>query len=309
MSRNLFWLNDEQWARIEVHLPTDVRGVERVDDRRVISGIVHVLKSGCRWCDCPQAYGPPTTIYNRFVRWARRGVWENLFRELAGNGRAADTQMIDSTHVKAHRSASGGKGGSRSRLYRHALRQAGAKLPRLCLLGRRSCMVDLMSPDPSQLTRENEDRKWRRDRALEAYSEVIKAVEGVRNAADIAYFIEECGTEEHRKQIRVVGDKLAELLRVGQSAMLVAPTAVNVPMKMLREHMGEVAQKSNDCPKIENSERKAIMLKFSQPLSLFLSEARNDVGVHSSLYSVDTTKTQQCSSGRFEVSRKTTCAA
>ena len=116
MSRNLFWLSDEQWARIEAHLPRDVRGVERVDDRRVISGIVHVLKSGCRWCDCPEAYGPPTTIYNRFVRWARRGVWENLFRELAGSGRAADTQMIDSTHVKAHRSASGGKGGSRNRL-------------------------------------------------------------------------------------------------------------------------------------------------------------------------------------------------
>src|SRR5947207_4534780 len=62
------------------HLPTDVRGVERVDDRRVISGIVHVLKSGCRWCDCPAEYGPPATIYNRFVRWARRGIWESLFR-------------------------------------------------------------------------------------------------------------------------------------------------------------------------------------------------------------------------------------
>ena len=91
--------------------------VERVDDRRVISGIVHVLKSGCRWCDCPEAYGPYTTIYNRFVRWARRGIWDNLFRELAGNGRSADTQMIDSTHVKAHRSAAGGKGGNRNRLW------------------------------------------------------------------------------------------------------------------------------------------------------------------------------------------------
>jgi hypothetical protein len=55
--RNLFWLSDEQWKRIGPHLPTDVRGVERVDDRRVISGIVHVLKSGCRWCDCPPDYG------------------------------------------------------------------------------------------------------------------------------------------------------------------------------------------------------------------------------------------------------------
>jgi transposase len=115
VSRNLFWLSDEQWARIEPHLPTDVRGVERADDRRVISGIIHVLRSGCRWSDCPEAYGPHTTVYNRFVRWARRGIWENLFRKLAGAGRSADLQMIDSTHVKAHRSAAGGKGGSKNR--------------------------------------------------------------------------------------------------------------------------------------------------------------------------------------------------
>jgi transposase len=115
MRSNLFWLNDEQWQKIEPLLPQDVRGKERVDDRRVISGILHVLKSGCRWCDCPPEYGPPTTIYNRFVRWARRGVWENLFRTLADQGRSTQTQMIDSTHVKAHRSASGGKGGSRNR--------------------------------------------------------------------------------------------------------------------------------------------------------------------------------------------------
>jgi transposase len=113
MRRNLFWLSDDQWRRIEPHLPTDVRGKERVDDRRVISGILHVLKSGCRWCDCPPEYGPPTTIYNRFVRWAERGVWERLFRELAERGRSTDMQMIDSTHVKAHRSASGAKRGSR----------------------------------------------------------------------------------------------------------------------------------------------------------------------------------------------------
>jgi transposase len=124
MRRNLFWLSDDQWRRIEPHLPTDVRGKDRVDDRRVISGIVHVLKSGCRWCDCPPEYGPPTTIYNRFVRWAERGVWERLFRELAGRGRSRQTQMVDSTYVKAHRSASGGKGGSRTR--RLAAHAAGA---------------------------------------------------------------------------------------------------------------------------------------------------------------------------------------
>jgi transposase len=116
MRRNLFWLNDEQWRQIDPHLPRDVRGKDRVDDRRVISGILHVLKSGCRWCDCPPEYGPPTTIYNRFVRWAERGVWERLFRELAGRGRSTDTQMIDSTYIKAHRSASGAKRGNRRKL-------------------------------------------------------------------------------------------------------------------------------------------------------------------------------------------------
>ena len=109
MRRNLFWLDDKQWGRIQPHLPTDVRGKKRVDDRRVISGIMHVLKSGCRWCDCPPEYGPPTTIYNRFTRWAERGVWERLFRAMADRGRSTDVQMIDSTHIKAHRSASGGK--------------------------------------------------------------------------------------------------------------------------------------------------------------------------------------------------------
>ena len=116
MRRNLFWLSDEQWRQIEPLLPKDVRGKARVDDRRVISGIVHVIKSGCRWCDCPAEYGPPTTIYNRFVRWAQRGIWERLFRELAARGRSTETQMIDATHVKAHRSASGAKRGSRAKL-------------------------------------------------------------------------------------------------------------------------------------------------------------------------------------------------
>ena len=94
MTRNQFWLSDEQWSRIEPHLPTDVRGKERVDDRRVISGIVHVLKIGCRWEDLPPEYGPHTTIYNRFVRWAERGVWQNLFNAVAARGRSTHMQMI-----------------------------------------------------------------------------------------------------------------------------------------------------------------------------------------------------------------------
>jgi len=124
MRRNLFWLGDEQWLMIEPYLPKDVRGKDRVDDRRVISGILHVIKSGCRWCDCPPEYGPPTTIYNRFVRWAERGIWERMFRALAAKGRATDVQMIDSTHIKAHRSASGAKRGNRAK--RLDARAAGA---------------------------------------------------------------------------------------------------------------------------------------------------------------------------------------
>lgn len=124
MRSNLFWLSDEQWSAVQPLLPTDVRGKERVDDRRVISGIIFVIKSGCRWCDCPPEYGPAKTIYNRFVRWAERGVWERLFRALAAKGRSLDVQMIDSTHIKAHRSASGAKRGSKDR--RSAALAAGA---------------------------------------------------------------------------------------------------------------------------------------------------------------------------------------
>src|SRR3546814_6598284 len=65
MSRSLFWLSDEAWLAIEPYLPRNQPGARRVDDRRVISGILHVLKSGCRWCDCPADYGPSTTVYNR----------------------------------------------------------------------------------------------------------------------------------------------------------------------------------------------------------------------------------------------------
>ena len=68
-----FWLDDEQWAAIEPLLPTHQSGAHRKDDRRIISGIIHVLKTGCRWQDCPECYGPPTTIYNRFHRWSARG--------------------------------------------------------------------------------------------------------------------------------------------------------------------------------------------------------------------------------------------
>lgn len=106
-----FWLGSEQFARLEPLLPQDTRGVKRVDDRRVISGIVHVLQSGCRWTDAPAEYGPHKTLYNRFVRWAAKGVWESVFIALAESNGPPAALMLDATHVKAHRCAAGGKGG------------------------------------------------------------------------------------------------------------------------------------------------------------------------------------------------------
>jgi transposase len=111
----VFWLTDEQWSRLAPLLPNDTRGVPRVDDRRVISGIVHVLKSGGRWADAPMVYGPRKTIYNRFVRWAAKGIWLDIFHALAASGGPPAEVLLDSTHAKAHRCAAGGKGGSRAR--------------------------------------------------------------------------------------------------------------------------------------------------------------------------------------------------
>ncbi|MCK1440446.1 IS5 family transposase [Bradyrhizobium sp. 15] len=112
MRKGLFWLNDKQWAQIEPHLPTNQTGPAREDDRRIISGIIHMLQCGARWRDCPSDYGPYTTIYNRFNRWAKRGHWQAIFEALARCGKDRVALSIDSTSIKAHRSASGGKGGS-----------------------------------------------------------------------------------------------------------------------------------------------------------------------------------------------------
>ena len=120
----LFLLSEAQMARLAPLLPDDTRGVPRVDDRRVVSGIVHVLRSGGRWSDAPRAYGPHKTLYNRFVRWAVRGVWEQVFHALAGAGGPPAEVLLDSSTMKAHRCAAGGKGGSGRR--RSASAAAGA---------------------------------------------------------------------------------------------------------------------------------------------------------------------------------------
>lgn len=101
---DLFLLSESQMARIASHFPL-AHGVPRVDDRRVISGIVYVIKHGLQWKDAPKGYGPHKTLYNRFIRWSRLGVFDRIFAGLAGEGPKPERIMIDATHLKAHRTA------------------------------------------------------------------------------------------------------------------------------------------------------------------------------------------------------------
>lgn len=108
---DLFPLSDEVWSAIGQHLPKNQPVARRVDDRRIISGILHVLRVGGRWRDVPAEYGPAKTVYNRYHRWARRRIWHRLFERMAASGTVPQELSIDSTHIKAHRSAQGSKGG------------------------------------------------------------------------------------------------------------------------------------------------------------------------------------------------------
>ena len=70
--RTLFYLSESQLERIKPFFPRS-HGAPRVDDRRVVSGIIYVIKHGLQWKDAPDEYGPHKTLYNRFVRWSRLG--------------------------------------------------------------------------------------------------------------------------------------------------------------------------------------------------------------------------------------------
>ncbi len=94
-------MTELEWNFIRVVLPTKVRGVKRVDDRRVLNGIFYVLRTGCPWRDLPERYGPYTTVYNRFTRWSRAGIWDQIMDAVvdAHNG---DVVMIDGTSIRVH---------------------------------------------------------------------------------------------------------------------------------------------------------------------------------------------------------------
>lgn len=101
---DLIWLSEAQMRRIEPYFPLS-HGIPRVDDRRIVSGIVFVIRNGLRWRDAPAEYGPPKTIYNRYIRWSRLGVFNKIFSALAAKGGKPDQLMIDATHLKAHQTA------------------------------------------------------------------------------------------------------------------------------------------------------------------------------------------------------------
>lgn len=99
-----FDLNDKEWAIVEPLLPTDVRGKARVDDRRVLNGIFYVLRTHCPWRDLPERYGPRMTVYNRFNRWAKRGVWQPVFAALSTKSKDS-LRLIDTAAVESYRAA------------------------------------------------------------------------------------------------------------------------------------------------------------------------------------------------------------
>lgn len=101
---DLLLLSEAQMRRIEPYFPLS-HGVPRVDDRLVLSGIIFVLRNGLRWRDAPREYGPHKTIYNRFIRWSRLGVFNRILAELTGKRGKSEQLMIDATHLKAHRTA------------------------------------------------------------------------------------------------------------------------------------------------------------------------------------------------------------
>ncbi len=99
-----FLLSPAQMRRLSPFFPLS-HGVPREDDRRVVSGIIYVIRHGLQWRDAPAAYGPHKTLYNRFIRWSRMGVFNRIFAALAAEDGPPERLMIDSTHLKAHRTA------------------------------------------------------------------------------------------------------------------------------------------------------------------------------------------------------------
>lgn len=107
-----FDLTDREWALIAQLLPNKPRGVARTDGRRVLNAIFYILRAGSPGRDLPERCGPYATAYNRYNRWAKAGVWLRVFEALAAVS-PQSMQLIDSSIIRAHQHAAGGKKGVR----------------------------------------------------------------------------------------------------------------------------------------------------------------------------------------------------
>jgi transposase len=112
MKARRYELTDFEWSIIEPLLPNKPRGKARADDRKVLNGIYWRLRTGSPWADIPERYGPPTTCYNRFVRWRKIGIWDGIF-EAVSRAYDGDLQMLDSSSIRVHQHAANGKKGAR----------------------------------------------------------------------------------------------------------------------------------------------------------------------------------------------------
>ena len=104
-------LTDAEWKRIEALLPVRTGPVSKRGDRDFVNAVIWRTKTGVSWRDLPERFGSWKTVYNRFSRWAKTGVWERLFKELAIEVDETGS-LLDATTVRAHQDAAGGKGGS-----------------------------------------------------------------------------------------------------------------------------------------------------------------------------------------------------
>lgn len=118
MSVKRYELNEVQWGRIAALLPGKASdpGRTAADNRLFVNGVLWVLRSGAHWQDLPERYGKWKSAHKRFSRWAKAGVWEKVFAELIKD-RDNSYLMLDTTLVRAHQQAAGGKGGPRIRLW------------------------------------------------------------------------------------------------------------------------------------------------------------------------------------------------
>ena len=111
-------LSETQWTRIAPMLPGKAGdpGRTAADNRLFVNGVLWVLRSGAFWQHLPERYGKWKSVHARFTRWAKKGVWERVFAELIKD-RDNKYLMLDSTLVRVHQQAAGGKGGPKIRLW------------------------------------------------------------------------------------------------------------------------------------------------------------------------------------------------